>query len=62
MDSLTLPGKTLKLKCGQTGCCLVFGTFSGLRKHLDMVHKGQDDVLLNTEMDVNANVKSAKWF
>lgn len=36
-----LPGRTLHLKCGQSGCFLVFGSFSGFRKHLNRVHNGQ---------------------
>ncbi|XP_035994789.1 uncharacterized protein LOC118563679 [Fundulus heteroclitus] len=33
-----LPGKNLRLKCAQTGCGCVFGTFSGFRKHLNTKH------------------------
>ena len=33
-----LPGKNLRLKCAQTECGCVFGTFSGFRKHLNTKH------------------------
>ena len=32
------PGRTLRLKCGETGCSHVSGTFSGFRKHLNKLH------------------------
>ncbi|KAL2078827.1 hypothetical protein ACEWY4_006697 [Coilia grayii] len=32
------PGRTLRLKCGETGCSHVSGTFSGFRKHLKRLH------------------------
>lgn len=32
------PGKSLRIKCAQAGCCHVFGTFSGFRKHLNTKH------------------------
>ena len=44
-----LPGKILSLKCGQTGCSLEFGSFSGFRKHLNRVHSGQISVQSITE-------------
>lgn len=33
------PGKTLRLKCGQPGCCLSFCTYSGFKKHLVNFHR-----------------------
>lgn len=36
-------GKTLRLKCGQAGCSLVYGTFSGFRKHLNKAHEPCSD-------------------
>ncbi len=35
-----LPGKSLRLRCGEAGCCFEFATFSGFRKHLKRVHEG----------------------
>ena len=32
------PGKSLRLKCAQGGCCHVLTTFSGFRKHLNSKH------------------------
>lgn len=32
------PDKSLCMKCSQAGCCHVFGTFSGFRKHLNSKH------------------------
>lgn len=32
------PGKSLRLKCAQAGCCCVLSTFSGFRKHLNSKH------------------------
>lgn len=32
------PGKNLKLKCGQIGCCLQFSSYSGFRRHLNKIH------------------------
>lgn len=32
------PGKSLRLKCAQGGCCGVLSTFSGFRKHLNSKH------------------------
>ena len=31
-------GRSLRLKCGQSGCILEFASFSGYRKHLNRVH------------------------
>lgn len=38
-----VPGKNLRLKCVEAGCCSVFGTFSGFRKHLNTKHPEQSD-------------------
>lgn len=32
------PRKSLRLKCGQTGCCLQFPSYSGFRRHLIKIH------------------------
>ena len=37
-------GKMLKIVCGQDGCLKVYGTFSGLRKHLNKAHRSCLDV------------------
>ncbi|XP_051741574.1 uncharacterized protein LOC127508052 isoform X1 [Ctenopharyngodon idella] len=44
-----LPGKSLRLKCGQAGCCGEFSTFSGFRKHLNRVHEISNEVLAHVE-------------
>ena len=36
-------GKTLRLKCGQSDCGHIFGTFSGFRKHLNKAHCDDTD-------------------
>ena len=40
-----LDGKNLRLKCAETGCGRVLGTFSGFRKHLNTKHTGSTDTL-----------------
>lgn len=45
------PGKTLRLKCGQPGCCLSFCTYSGFKKHL--VHFHRDVALTHTADNVD---------
>ena len=45
-----LDGKNLRLKCAQTGCGRVLGTFSGFRKHLNAKHTDIDQQVDN---DVN---------
>lgn len=42
-------GKSLRLKCGQAGCCLEFGSFSGFRKHLHRVHEESNKVPVHVE-------------
>ncbi|KAI2644933.1 hypothetical protein H4Q32_026114 [Labeo rohita] len=37
------------LKCGQAGCCLEFGTYSGFRKHLNRVHEASNEVPLHVQ-------------
>lgn len=48
-----LPGKNLRLKCAQTGCGCMFGTFSGFRKHLNTKHTEHIDRQVDT--DVNSS-------
>lgn len=43
-----VPGKNLRLKCVEAGCCSVFGTFSGFRKHLNTKHPEQSDQHFHT--------------
>lgn len=38
------PGKSLRLKCGQTGCCLQFSSYSGFRRHLIKIHGLTDNI------------------
>lgn len=44
------PGKSLRLKCAQAGCCHVFGTFSGFRKHLNIKHAVQMEHEVETDI------------
>lgn len=37
------PGKNLRLKCGQIGCCLQFSSYSGFRRHLIKIHAPTDN-------------------
>ncbi|XP_056305506.1 uncharacterized protein LOC130217424 [Danio aesculapii] len=37
------PGKNLRLKCGQAGCCLQFSSYSGFRRHLIKIHSSVGD-------------------
>lgn len=37
------PGKNLRLKCGQVGCCLQFSSYSGFRRHLIKIHSSVGD-------------------
>lgn len=37
------PGKKLRLKCGQVGCCLQFSSYSGFRRHLINIHASSDN-------------------
>lgn len=48
-----LDGKNLRLKCSQTGCGRVLGTFSGFRKHLNAKHTD------NTNQQVNVSSSRA---
>ncbi|KAI2646880.1 N-acetyldiaminopimelate deacetylase [Labeo rohita] len=43
-----VPGKNLRLKCEEAGCCSVFGTFSRFRKHLNTKHPEQSDQHFDT--------------
>lgn len=38
------PGKSPRLKCGQTGCCLQFSSYSGFRRHLIKIHVLTDNI------------------
>nr|XP_055051346.1 uncharacterized protein LOC129437202 isoform X1 [Misgurnus anguillicaudatus] len=38
-----VPGKNLRLKCAESGCGSVFGSFSGFRKHLHIKHAEESD-------------------
>ncbi|KAJ8274815.1 hypothetical protein COCON_G00094400 [Conger conger] len=49
-----LPGKNLRLKCVQTGCGYMFGTFSGFRKHLNTKHTEYIDQEVDTDVNVNS--------
>lgn len=49
-----LPGKNLHLKCVQTGCGSVFGTFSGFRKHLNTKHTEYIDKQVDTDAIVSS--------
>lgn len=49
------PGKSLRLKCGQAGCCHVCGTFSGFRKHLNTKHAEQIEHDVNVRTDYIAD-------
>ncbi|XP_023817614.1 uncharacterized protein LOC111948487 isoform X1 [Oryzias latipes] len=63
-------GKALRLKCAQPGCCHVFGTFSGFRKHLLTKHCEQtepeeesvdtvdSDVRNDSQLAINENTAS----
>lgn len=44
------PGKHLRLKWGQTGCCLQFSSYSGFRRHVIEIHANSDNVSV---MDVS---------
>ena len=46
-----LPGKNLCLKCVQSGCSSVFGTFSGFRKHLNTKHNEYIDQQFDTDVN-----------
>lgn len=37
------PGKDLRLKYGQIGCCLQFSSYSGVRRHLIKIHAPTDN-------------------
>lgn len=37
------PGKSLRLHCGEPGCCLVFCTYSGYKRHLSRAHGDSND-------------------
>lgn len=43
------PGKSLRLKCGQTGCCLQFSSYSGFRRHLIKIHGLNDNICVPHE-------------
>ena len=48
-----VPGRNLRLKCVQTGCGSVFGTFSGFRKHLNTKHTEYLDQQAETDVTLN---------
>lgn len=48
------PGKSLRIKCAQEKFCLIFGTFSGFRKHLNSKHAEQTE----HETEINDSVAS----
>ncbi|XP_051239301.1 uncharacterized protein LOC127353781 [Dicentrarchus labrax] len=43
------PGKNLRLKCGQVGCCLQFSSYSGFRRHLIKIHASSDNTCVPPE-------------
>lgn len=43
------PGKSERLKCGQTGCCLQFPSYSGFRRHLIKIHALTDNMCVPHE-------------
>jgi len=49
-----LPGKNLRLKCVQTGCGCVFGTFSGFRKHLNTKNTDFNDPGVQTDVNLSS--------
>ena len=49
-----LPGKNLRLKCAQTGCGCVFGTFSGFRKHLNTKHAENIEQEVHTDVNLSS--------
>ena len=52
-----VPGRNLRLKCVQTGCGSVFGTFSGFRKHLNTKHTEYLDQQAETDVTLNGAVE-----
>lgn len=46
-------GKNLHLKCAQTGCGRVLGTFSGFRKHLNTKHTDSIDQQVNDDVNLS---------
>lgn len=46
-------GKNLHLKCAQTGCGRVLGTFSGFRKHLNTKHTDSIDQQVNNDVNLS---------
>ena len=48
------PGKSLRLKCAQGGCCRVLSTFSGFRKHLNCKHAKNIDSEAETDHIVDS--------
>lgn len=52
------PGRTLRLKCGESGCSFVFCTYYGYKRHLSRVHKDcvDSDVISNFELETAPNI------
>lgn len=48
-----LSGKSLRLRCVETGCSRVFGSFSGFRKHLKIKHKSGINQEVNTDVHLS---------
>lgn len=56
IDDGFCPGKSLRLKCAQAGCCHVFCTFSGFRKHLNTKHAREIEHEVETDDIVDSDV------
>lgn len=48
-----LDGKNLRLKCVQSGCGCVLGTFSGFRKHLNTKHIDRINQQVNNDVNIS---------
>lgn len=48
-----LDGKNLRLKCAQSGCGRVLGTFSGFRKHLNTKHTDNVNQQVNNDVNIS---------
>ena len=48
-----LDGKYLRLKCAQSGCGRVLGTFSGFRKHLNTKHTDNFDQQVDNDVNLS---------
>ncbi|XP_032433923.1 uncharacterized protein LOC116729460 isoform X1 [Xiphophorus hellerii] len=55
-----LDGKNLRLKCAQSGCGRVLGTFSGFRKHLNTKHTNNTDQQVSNVNSSRADLGNAE--